>query len=198
MFNKSANRLTESLIGSGVVDRADFELYRFGFEIGFAIIANILTTVAISFLFRMPLESLLFLVAFIPLRSYAGGFHASNHFRCYWLSIIAVIAVLFSVRFIATIDSVLIFVVIGGICAAIMFALVPAQDANRPLEEIEIRVYGRRARIVLCVEYIAMIVLSVLGLASAAAVVFCAILLSGVAVFAGAFKNFIKPITPIS
>ena len=194
MFTKGANKVTESLINNGTINRADFELYRFGFEVGFAIIANILTTLAIGFLFSMPLESLLFLVAFIPLRSYVGGFHTSNHFRCYWLSILAVVAVLFAVRFVVSIYNPLVLIVISSICAIVMFILVPVQDANRPLEDIEIRVYGRRARIVIGIEFSVMVGLTVTGFEVISAILFCTILLSGIAVCAGTIKNYVKPI----
>ena len=194
MFAKAANNLTKSLIDNDVINRSDFELYRFGFEVGFAIMANILTTLVIGILFRMPLESLMFLAAFIPLRSYVGGFHTSNHLRCYWLSIPAVIAVLFSVRYVASIYSPIYLILIGGICVIIMFILVPVQDANRPLDSLEIRVYGRRAKIVIGIEFSAMVILALAGFRTISAIIFCTLLLSCIAVCAGAIKNYIKPI----
>ena len=198
MFTKSANKMTESLVSNNIIDRSDFEIYRIGFEMGFAIIAYVLTTLSIGFIFRMPLESLLFIFAFYPLRSYVGGFHTSNHFRCYWLSMLATVAVLFTIRFVVSMYSAPLIVVIAGICVAIMFFLVPVQDANRPLEDIEIRVFGRRARIVLGAELAALIIASAVGLITISAIIFCTILLSGIAVFAGAIKNKVKSIEPLS
>ena len=36
-------------------------------------------------------ESIAFLVFYIPLRSYAGGYHASTPWRCYFISIVFII-----------------------------------------------------------------------------------------------------------
>jgi len=189
MFAKSASKITTSLVNNGTIDNSEFEIYHFGFEMGFAIIANVLTTLAIGFIFRMPLESLLFLAVFIPLRSYVGGFHASNHLRCYWLSTLAVVAVLLAIRFVVSIYSVPMIIIVAGMCVVAMSILVPVQDDNRPLDEVEIRVFGRRARTVLCIEFIALVTTTAAGLITISSILFCTILLSGFAVFAGAIKN---------
>lgn len=194
MFRHCAGKLTSSLVENNVISAEDFELYSFGFEMTFAVAANILTTLLIGILFRMPLESLLFLTAFIPLRSYAGGFHASGHFRCYWLSTVAVIAVLFATRFVLSIYSEDVVLIIGFVCAGTMFVLVPVQDSNRPLEDIEIRVFRRRAKIVLCVEVITMAASLALGLKMITAVLFCTLFFTCVSACAGALKNCIKHI----
>jgi accessory gene regulator B len=142
----------------------------------------------------MPLESLLFLTAFIPLRSYVGGFHASNHFKCYWISTLAVITVLAAVRLILNVYNAALLMTIGLLCAGIMFFLVPVPDANRPLEEIEVRVYGRRARVILCIEILVMAVLSALDIKSVVTIVFCTICLAFLSTCAGVVKNHIKPV----
>lgn len=194
MFTHCARSLTRSLIDNKVIDETDLELYNFGFEMALAITANIITTFLIGLLFHMLLESLLFLAAFIPLRSYVGGFHASNHLRCYWLSVLAVIAVLFATRFVLSVYNAAIVILTGIIYAAIMFILVPVQDANRPLEDIEIRVYRWRARIVLCVEILVMTVFLLLEMKMAVSVLLCILCLACVSVCTGVIKNYFKPI----
>ena len=39
-----------------------------------------------------------FILAYIPIRSYAGGYHASTQLRCYILSNAVVVAVLIAIR----------------------------------------------------------------------------------------------------
>ena len=154
MFKSSAEKITRILANSGIIAESDYELYSFGFEMGFAQVTFLLTAVFIGLLIHMPIESLIFLVAFTPLRSYVGGFHASSYFRCYWLSALAVIVVLITVRFVLRAYHIAVILIIGLICAAVMFVLVPVQDPNRHLEEIEVRIYGKRAKIMLGMEFI--------------------------------------------
>lgn len=194
MFIKGANRLTNSLVNNGVISESDFELYSFGFEMGFAIVANILTTLVIGLCFRMPLESLVFLAAFIPLRSYIGGFHAANHLRCYILSNIAVIAVLASAHFVTSIYNDAFIITTGLVCLVIIFFLAPVQDANRPLEDIEFYVFRRRARIILCAEALLAAILFLVDAKTTVSVLLCTFALACISVCAGAIKICIHPV----
>ena len=190
MFTRCATRLTRMLISNDVIAESDFELYNFGFEMSLSITANIITSVIIGILLRMPIESMVFLVAFIPLRSYVGGFHASNHFRCYWLSIFAIIATLFLSRFVLIIYNKMAVMLLGIACVSIMLALMPVQDQNRPLDDIEIIVYRRRARIVLCLEISILIICILMDLEKIASVLICVFILTCSTACIGAIKNY--------
>ena len=189
MFAVSARRLTNSLINKNVISESDFELYNFGFKMGFAILANIFTTLFIGILFRMPVESLLFLAAFIPLRSYTGGYHASNYTRCYLLSTLLVVVLLIAVRFVSSTLSAAVILGVSLVCATAMLVLVPVQDRNRPLEEIEIRVFRKRARITLCLEFTALIILTAASLDTIVSVLCCTFCLTGITTVMGVIKN---------
>ena len=75
------------------------ELYRFGVQQGLSIALNVVTTFVIGLVFRMVLESFLFLAVYIPLRSFAGGIHAKTANRCYVYSSFMIIAVLLVIKF---------------------------------------------------------------------------------------------------
>jgi len=189
MFNSSAKKLTCSLVNNKVILEEDYEIYRFGIEMGLSMIASILTTLLIGIVFHMLMESILFLFAFIPLRSYVGGFHASDYRKCYWLSTFAVAILLFTVRFVIQIYSVFYILCIGSVCVLIMLFLVPVQDPNRPLEEVEIRIYKKRAKIVLGIESVVMLTLSLIGQEIAASVLFCTLCLMCITSCMGVIKN---------
>ena len=184
--------MTNSLVDNGVIPESEFEAHFLGFEMGFAIAANIMTTLAVGFAFRMPLESLLFLVAFIPLRSYAGGYHASTHLRCYAFSVFAIIAVLGSLRFIVSVYNTGVFIGIGILFTMILFFLAPVQHPNRSLGENEVRTFRRCARIILCIEMLALAVFLALGWGVAASVLLCTLLLVCASACAGAVQNYLK------
>lgn len=82
--------------------------------------------------------------------------------RCYWYSVGMQAAVLAILRF-ASVTlgvSVLIYTISG----ILLWCLAPTADRNKPLDELEKKVYRRRTRIVWCAESILMIVLFFLQL----------------------------------
>ena len=68
-------------------------------------------------------------------------------------------------------------------------ALAPVQNSNRPLEDIERRVYGHRARLVACTEYLMMVALAVIGMRSIVTVVLCVLFATCLTACAGAARN---------
>lgn len=60
----------------------DVPIYAYGFELLFSAVINVFFMILIAFLFHDKYASLMFLLAFIPLRITAGGYHAKTHLRC--------------------------------------------------------------------------------------------------------------------
>lgn len=83
--------LVNKMIKKGVIRNEDKELYMFGIDQLITIIINISITLGISILFDNLLPTLIFLISYIPLRSFAGGYHAKTERRCFIYSIILII-----------------------------------------------------------------------------------------------------------
>ena len=192
MLTKTADKMTRHLINNGIIRSPDYDIYRYGFETFFAMSANAITALIIGFTLRMPFEAILFLAAFIPLRSYIGGFHSKNHVRCFCLSAAAVVTVLFAANFVLSQYNVPAIIVIAGVCAIIMFFLVPVEDKNHPLDKFEKRVFARRARTIIVIELIALTISMAIGLRVVAVIIFCTLFLAFISSCAGVLKNFIN------
>ena len=87
MFAKLSDTIARSFVAHGTISEDRFAVCRYGIGQTFSILLNLVTTLCIGIAFGMIGESLLFLAAYIPLRSYAGGFHAATPMRCYWYSV---------------------------------------------------------------------------------------------------------------
>jgi len=155
------DRITERLIVNGAIRAEERELYEYGLQQGLLIIVNMLTTIAIGFLFKMVWQSILFMIVYIPLRSFAGGYHAKTQSRCYFFSILLTASVLLAIKLIPGTN----FNIIGLALAAgiIIYALAPVEDANKPLDETEAAVYKKWTRVILAVELCTMLLMVVLG-----------------------------------
>lgn len=98
MFEKTADKLTRGLCGRGVIAESEAALYRYGFDMALTMLLNIISTAAVGLIFGMVFESIAFLVCYIPLRSYAGGYHSETPLRCYFLSLAMIAAVLSALK----------------------------------------------------------------------------------------------------
>lgn len=141
MFAKLSDTIARSFVAHGTISEDRFAVCHYGIGQTFSILLNLVTTLCIGIAFGMIGESLLFLAAYIPLRSYAGGFHAATPMRCYWYSVGMQAAVLAILRF-ASVTlgvSVLIYTISG----ILLWCLAPTADRNKPLDELEKKVYRR-------------------------------------------------------
>lgn len=132
-------RVVTLLQGNGIIREEDRELYIYGLQQGFIIIWNILTTVTIGIILGQVWESILFMFAYFPLRSCAGGYHAKTPLRCYLLSIIMAIAALISMRLPIWNSVIGLVSVIGS--SVVILLLAPVEDSNKPLDATETVVF---------------------------------------------------------
>ena len=73
MATTLAECIVENLVAASVVEEVDRELYVYGFFLLVTCLFFFLVTVAVGFFLGIPCESAVFFVAFITLRTYAGG-----------------------------------------------------------------------------------------------------------------------------
>ncbi len=144
MFEVLSERVTEWLLVKEAIQREDKEIYQYGIQQGMIALLNLGTTMVIGLVLGKLLESILFMAAYIPLRSYAGGYHAKTAVRCYFFSIVMMGAVLWVMRYVMYSG-----LVCGCLTASfggVIWFLVPVEDRNKPLDDVEKVVYRKRAR----------------------------------------------------
>lgn len=148
---KSADRIVSDLVRSGIIEDEDRELYAYGIEQTAVIMINMLSAAVLGLLTGQLVQCALFFLCYIPLRSFAGGFHARTPMRCYIYSMIIVAAVL---SILATVDerSILFTAAIPAACVILAFS--PVEDENKPLDSVEKKRYRSAALKILVAELI--------------------------------------------
>lgn len=187
MFYKLSERIADGFEKQRVISSEDKELYRYGVQQGLNLLLNLLTTFVIGILCGMLMASLLFIVVYMPLRSFAGGYHAKTHLRCYLYSILMITAVLLVIRFLPLgmlICSCL--MLVGGI---IIVLLAPVEDSNKPLDEAEQCVYRKRTQLILSVETVLFLAFIFLHVKVCYSTIAMAVLSIGILLIAGTLKN---------
>lgn len=180
-------KIVNSLIEIGTVSLEEKELYEYGIRQGILMVINVLTAILIGFVLGMAWQSIIFLLTYIPIRTCAGGYHASSQLTCYLLSIPFMFTALIGVKMLPW-GGYLSFIAL--FCSAITIVLLaPVEDSNKPLDEIEKIVYRKKTRIVLAVLLTVAVLLWVLKLKQVSIVIIMALVVAAGMLILGAIKN---------
>ena len=166
------------------------ELYVFGINQCLNMILNILTALFIGILFGKVFQIWLFMLAYIPLRSYAGGWHSRTPLRCYVFSVIMLIVVSVGMKYLSLTEWVNYAVLF--VAALVVIILSPVEDKNKPLDELEHKVYKKRAVIIAAIELVISGLLKIAGLDSLFFAVVYSFAVLGFMLIIGTIKNALK------
>lgn len=188
MFRKLSGFIVDWQIQTKCLSEKERAIYQYGYELLLNQIVNILFAVVIAILFQDLWTVLLFLSCYIPLRSYAGGYHANTNLGCtvvsaFMLCMLCGLMKLPVAEWIGRIYPICF--LISGYC---IFAYAPVQDKNKPLDYIEIVRYKKRSRLLWGIETLAGMGLFLLRFPYGAVIAASHIILS-IVLFAGLAKN---------
>ncbi|MEM1485834.1 accessory gene regulator B family protein [Oscillospiraceae bacterium PP1C4] len=192
MLTRVAESITNSLITNGNIKSEDKEIYSYGFEMGIAMLGNLLTSILIGLFLGKLVECIVFLLAYMPLRSYAGGYHASSHLRCYFLSSAILILVLLTIPSALALTSPYKSVMLVACSAIIILILSPVQDSNKPLDDDERKMYAKNSKIILSIELCLYFVFVMMRWQTIALVIVESLVVIAITLFIGYTKNQYK------
>ena len=93
-----SERLTETLTTDCKISSQQKTIYTFGLHQLGVTVLNLVVALFLAALFGMVIQMIIFLIAYIPLRQVAGGYHAKTEARCFLSSFIMEVAALFVIR----------------------------------------------------------------------------------------------------
>lgn len=99
MIKKIAHVLSKWLLKTGAISEVDQELYEYGIYSFLFTVLPLLAVIVLSLPFHMTLEGILFVLPFIFLRKFTGGFHFSSAWLCGLVSIVVLSAFLLEIKF---------------------------------------------------------------------------------------------------
>lgn len=133
MIHSSAVRLAKRLTERQGQSGRTTNVYIYGLELIMSGLLNIFLLAFVSMLFMNGLIWFPFLLAFIPLRITAGGYHANSHFSC---AAVGTLAFLLSIA-ISSIDAnwSITCIIISFVSLGLIMKLSPVQASNKPLRK---------------------------------------------------------------
>lgn len=133
MTKRLAEICTDYLICRDAAEESKRAVLVYGLEVLIATVIGVTLIAVISLVFGQPLAWLFFLLAFVPLRRTAGGYHADTHFSCY-LVFAAAFSVCLAIEKLATVSPVL-FCVFVAMSFVLILILSPCVPDNKPLSK---------------------------------------------------------------
>lgn len=153
-------RLAGYLAANDVIAADDQELYAFSLQQGAVFLANLCTSLLIGQAMHMLLASILFILCYLPLRTYSGGFHARTQLSCYFSGIGLTVITLIAIKLLQ--GRIACCIVMTLLACSLIFCLAPVEDCNKPLSPTEFPVYRKIARTIMLVEVVMFLISLVL------------------------------------
>ena len=149
MLTRIANRISVLLENYGIIETSNIEVYAYGLELFFMKTGLYLIVLCLSLITHSLIISLFFVIAYIALRQYTGGFHCSTALRCILVSLLMfnIMVVIYKINLHFIFD-ILFLMSVCGLIVIIVHS--PIESPNKPLTLMEARRY-RRISIVLSI-----------------------------------------------
>lgn len=186
-LEKLSHKIGDDLVRSGVVKEEDAEVYIYGINQILAYVLNASSSLIIGLIFGVTFEIIIFMAAYIPLRSFAGGYHAKTPLRCYIFSVIMLIVVSIGLKYLSVSEWVYYAVLLVSVLGILVLS--PVEDRNKPLDEMEHKVYKKRAVIISTAELVISGLLKLAGLENLFVAVVYSFATLGFMLVAGKIKN---------
>ena len=154
MLQKNIEKVVEYMIKQQNMSTADAEIYRYGYRLLFEEVLNLTLALLIGIFFQNILGVFLFLVLYIPLRSYCGGWHAGGIGTCTIISNVILILENVSLFYLLPYMKWEVITGILLICALLVWFLSPVETRTKPISITERRAYRKKIGIMVGIHLI--------------------------------------------
>lgn len=156
MIDKIADKLVDIQRQKNNIAEEDEKIYHYGYILLMELIINICIALIIGIAFSETKNILFFLVMYIPLRSFCGGWHADKIWKCTLISnLILLIQILF-LNTMAEIFSMFYMLVFCLFCMLFVSVKAPIDTANKKISLDEKQKYKKIIRIIILIHLIIM------------------------------------------
>ena len=189
MINKISSKIVEILIKHSLVENEDKELYLYGFFILLSQILYFIIVITIGILFNVIFESIIFYIAFLFIRRYAGGYHAKTEIRCEILSTLSILCCIVLIKLSKMYDIRIALLSASLVFAALIFILCPLDTPEKPLNDKEYKYFRKISWIILSLIIVAIIVSFIFKFNVVFAPCCASLILEGVLIGTGKIKK---------
>lgn len=185
-------RMSESIVSwqvsRSILTNEQSSLYQYAYEVMLNLSVNIMIAILVAVAFKVPMQVAVFLISYIPLRSYCGGYHARTNGVCTIVSAILILLVCFVEKGLTGELAAIIVPMCFVVSGLLIYKYAPVPDINKPLDEVEIVYYRKKSRLVWLIEAVIGAAFWYFGLRAGVVIAISHVILSLMLVY-GVFKN---------
>ena len=135
MLEITAKKIAEYLVKCGEISNNDYEVeyYRYGIEVALSSLLNLAIIIIIGIISMHIIESLIFLIVFIFVRQFTGGYHADTYFKCNLYLCLSFVLLLISYDFFSNNNNVYLVTAINIVSLLIISIFSPVENKNKPI-----------------------------------------------------------------
>lgn len=170
---------------------ADEEIVRYGLEIMITKFIFAVSIAVVGLLMKSFFEGVVFTAAYSLVRQYGGGSHAKTRIGCYIRSMLTFAAALVIIKSVGYLPVLTVLLSVLTIASVVyIFFAAPIDSENKRLDRDEIRIYGRKARIMAVAMLIVSVILLFLKFNIFAFSVMTGIIISAFLMVVGQIENY--------
>lgn len=188
LLQSASKRIADWLVKGGQISDDAREVHEYGFEKLLASAVNFMFAFGFGLLLGIPLQALIFYVAYSLLRVYAGGYHADTQLRCFLISIGVMASCMYIIKNQHIWNLPVVFYGLLLLCCAILMFIAPVDSVNKVLDSLEKKVYRRRLLRNFTITTVGAVIFTVTSLYEYSSAVLCAIVLTTVMAIVGKAK----------
>lgn len=151
MLEKTSKLLTYQLYIKGEVEEAKIPVIEYGFEILISSLIILLSIMVYAGVVFKLSDGITFLLFFMPIRLFCGGYHAPTYNKCYIFTMLLFIAVII-ISYMIPITRGCILIFCLTVCIVYIFRNAPCINVHHPLSKRRYKINKIRARIVIFLE----------------------------------------------
>lgn len=188
-MNKLLDLIVRAMEHNDYVNDDNYEIVRYGLELLVmkAIIYVILLIIGIAT--KSIFEVVAFMVAYQPLRSYCGGYHAKSRVTCITSSVLMLVSVIVFSKTVSAEYAVIMSIIMMFIGSVTIVLLTPVGTPNKPLDDMEKKVFRKRSLIILAIIWLFAVVMYFIKFNNVMIPVALAVINTAILLIAGKLKQ---------
>ena len=164
MFKGLIINIVNELYKSGLITYDNKEIYEFGIEATLLKFIHVLTMIIVGIFFGLVPQTILFIICYSAIRTYAGGIHAKTRVGCFIISLLMIILVLGIVKICPSEIIKPLSLILMLFSVVIILWLAPEDNPNKPLDADEIKHYKKIVNRLIIIEITGFIILWIANL----------------------------------
>lgn len=175
--------ILDKMVQKSIIDAKEKEIYSFGLRRIIISGGNYLVMIFIGILLCSPVNMVVYLLSFVPLRVLGGGIHADSEKTCFFASTVLSIMVLVILKYKMISEDTM--VILTAMINLYLWKNAPVNCTEDKISKTEYLLFRERFRTVLFFEMLVMIILFIAGRSDISYVIMVATVMEGILIAIG-------------